>query len=127
MQALAAEARGNAHVVRHMPEEMLAYLPLALERQAFDAALPVLHVQPAPLRDRSRDARAKVIILMHLDELLEMSLIKADAPPSSIVQKRQGLLETISDELDGLADDIKTFVKTDCESRWFRSASASPH
>jgi hypothetical protein len=65
--------------------------------------------------------------MMHLDDLLEMSLSKPGAPPTAIVQKRQGLIETLPDELDSLANEIETFVKTDCESRWSRSQSASPH
>ena len=40
MQALADEARFNAHVVRQMREDMSDYSPSATERQAFDAALP---------------------------------------------------------------------------------------
>ncbi len=127
MQALADEARFNAHVVRHMPEEMSDYSPFALERQAFDAALPVLHVLPVTLRDRSRGARSKILIMMHLEELLEMSLTKSDEPPPSIVQKRQRLLESFPNELDSLADDIETFIKTDCESRWSGSRSVSSH
>src|SRR5215208_1882173 len=127
MQALADEARFNAHVVRQMREDMSDYSPSATERQAFDAALPVLHVLPRDLRDRSRDARSQILIMMHLDELLEMSLTNHAAPPTAIVQKRQGLIETLPDELDSLADEIETFVKTDCESRWSRSRSASPH
>jgi hypothetical protein len=127
MQALADEARFNAHVVRQMREDMSDYSPSATERQAFDAALPVLHVLPRDLRDRSRDARSQILIMMHLDELLEMSLTNHGAPPTAIVQKRQGLFETLPDELDSLADEIETFVKTDCESRWSRSRSASPH
>jgi hypothetical protein len=65
--------------------------------------------------------------MMHLDELLEMSLTKPGAPPTAIVQKRQGLIERLPNELDSLADLTETFVKTDCESRWSRSRSASPH
>jgi hypothetical protein len=127
MQALADEARFNARVVRNMREDLFDYSPSATERQAFDAALPVLHVLPPELRDRSRDARSQILIMMHLDDLLEMSLSKPGAPPTAIVQKRQGLIETLPDELDSLANEIETFVKTDCESRWSRSQSASPH
>ena len=127
MQALADEARFNAHVVRHMQEDVSDYSPSATERQAFDAALPVLYVLPPDLRDRSRDARSQILTMMHMDEILEVSLTKSDAPPTAIVQKRQGLLETLPKELDSLADAIEMFVKTDCESRWFRSESASRH
>jgi hypothetical protein len=66
--------------------------------------LPVLHVLPPDLRDRSRDARSQILIMMHLDELLEMSLTKPGAPPTAIVQKRQGLIERLPNELDSLAD-----------------------
>jgi hypothetical protein len=125
MQALADEARFNAHVVRHMQEDMSDYSPSATERQAFDAALPVLYVLPPDLRDRSRDARSQILIMMHIDDILEMSLTKSDAPPTAVVQKRLGLIETLPKELDSLADAIEMFVKTDCESRWFRSGSAS--
>ncbi len=90
MQALADEARFNAQVVRHLREDMSDYSPSATERQAFDEALPVLHVLPPDLRDRSRDARSQILIMMHIDEILEMSLTKSDAPPTAIVQKRQG-------------------------------------
>ena len=127
MQALADEARFNAHVVRHLREDMSDYSPSATERQAFDAALPVLYVLPPDLRDRSRDARSQILIIMHMDEILEMSLSKSDAPPSAIVQKRLRLIETLPNELDSLADAIEMFVKTDCESRWFGSGSASRH
>jgi hypothetical protein len=127
MQALADEARFNAHVVRHMQEDVSDYSPSATERQAFDAALPVLYVLPPDLRDRSRDARSQILIIMHMDEILEMSLSKSDAPPSAIVQKRLRLIETLPNELDSLADAIEMFVKTDCESRWFGSGSASRH
>ena len=127
MQALADEARFNAHVVRQMREDKSDYSPSATERQAFDAALSVLHVLPPELRDRARDARSQILIMMHLDDLLEMSLSKPGAPPTAIVQKRQGLIKRLPDELDSLADEIETFVKTDCESRWSRSRSASPH
>ena len=65
--------------------------------------------------------------MMHVDEILETSLTKPGAPPPSIVQKRLGLIETLPNELDSLADAIEMFVKTDCESRWFRSRSASRH
>ena len=121
MQALADEARFNAQVVRHLREDMSDYSPSATERQAFDEALPVLHVLPPDLRDRSRDARSQILVMMHIDEILEMSLTKSDAPPTAIVQKRQGLVETLPNDLERLADDIETFVKTDCESRWFGS------
>ena len=127
MQALADEARFNAHVVRHMQEDMSDYSPSATERQALDEALPVLHVLPPDLRDRSRDARSQILIMMHMDEILEMSLTKSGAPPTPIVQKRLGLIETLPSELDTLADAIEMFVKTDCEARWSRSQSASRH
>jgi hypothetical protein len=127
MQALADEARFNAQVVRHMREDMSGYSPSATERQAFDAALPVLYVLPPDLRDRSRDARSQILVMMHIDEILEMSLTKSDAPPTAVVQKRQGLIETLPNELDTLADAIEMFVKTDCESRWFGSRSTSRH
>jgi hypothetical protein len=127
MQALADEARFNAQVVRHMREDVSDYSPSATERQAFDAALPVLYVLPPDLRDRSRDARSQILIMMHMDEILEMSLTKSDVPPTSIVQKRLQLIGTLPKELDSLADAIEMFVKTDCESRWFRSESASRH
>jgi hypothetical protein len=119
MQALADEARFNAHVVRHAREDVSDYSPSPLERQAFDAALAVLHVLPPDLRDRSRDARSKILIMMHLEEILEASLTKRGAPPTSMIQKRQGLIETLPKELDSIADDVETFVKTDCGSRWF--------
>ena len=119
MQALADEARFNAQVVRHLREDSSDYSPSATERQAFDEALPVLHVLPPDLRDRSRDARSQILVMMHIDEILEMSLTKSDAPPTAIIQKRQGLVETLPNDLERLADDIETFVKTDCESRWF--------
>ena len=127
MQALADEARFNAHVVRHMQEDVSDYSPSATERQAFDAALPVLYVLPPDLRDRSRDARSQILIMMHIDEILEMSLTRPGAPPAPIVQKRLGLIETLPNELDSLADAIEMFVKTDCESGWFGSGSASRH
>jgi hypothetical protein len=56
-----------------------------------------------------------------------MSVTKSDAPPAAIVQKRLGLIETLPNELDNLADAIEAFVRTDCESRWFGSGSASRH
>jgi hypothetical protein len=121
MQALADEARFNAHVVRHMQEDVSDYSPSATERQAFDAALPVLYVLPPDLRDRSRDARSQILIMMHIDDILEMSLTKSDVPPTAVVQKRLGLIETLPKELDSLADAIEAFVKSDCESRWFSS------
>jgi len=127
MQALADEARFNAHVVRHMGEDLSDYSPSATERQAFDEALPVLHVLPPDLRDRARNARSQILIMMHIDEILEMALTKPGAPPTSVVQKRLGLIQTLPNELDDLADAIDTFVKTDCEARWFRSRSASRH
>ena len=127
MQALADEARFNAQVVRHLREDMSDYSPSATERQAFDEALPVLHVLPPDLRDRARNARSQILIMMHIDDIIEMSVTKSDAPPAAIVQKRLGLIETLPNELDNLADAIEMFVKTDCESRWFRSRSASPH
>jgi len=129
VQALADEARFNAQVVRHLQvqEDLSEYSPSALERQAFDEALPVLHILPAELRDRSRDARSKILIMMHLEEVLESSQSKRRAPPASLIQKRQGLIDTLPVELDGIADDIERFVKTDCEWRWFRPRSASRH
>ncbi len=125
MQALADEARFNAQVVRHVREDMSDYSPSALERQAFDEALPVLHVLPPALRVRARDARSKILIMMHVEEILEMSLTKLDPPPASMVQKRQELIETLPLELDSLADEVEMFVKTDCQSRWLGSRSAS--
>jgi hypothetical protein len=110
-----------------MREDSSDYSPSATERQAFDEALPVLHVLPPDLRDRSRNARSQILIMMHIDEILEMSLTKPGAPPTAIVQKRRGLIETLPNELDSLADAIETFVKTDCEARWFRSRSTSRH
>ena len=127
MQALADEARFNARVMQHLREDLLDYSPSALERQAFDAALPVLHVLPPALRDRSRDTRSKILIMMHFEETLEMFLTKPGEPPNSIVQKRQGLIETFPGELERLADDIEMFVKTDCGSRWSGSRSPSSH
>jgi hypothetical protein len=127
MQALADEARFNAHVVRHLGENLSDYSPSATERQVFDEALPILHVLPPELRDRARDARSQILIMMHIDEILEMSLTKPAAPPTPIVQKRLGLIETLPGELDSLADAIEMFVKTDCEARWFRSGSTSRH
>ena len=125
MQALADEARFNSHVVRHMREDMSDYSPSATERQAFDEALPVLHVLPPDLRDRSRDARSQILIMMHIDEILEKYLTKPGAPPAAIIQKRLVLIESLPNELDALANDIETFVMTDCDSRWFRSRSTS--
>ena len=127
MQALADEARFNAQVVRHLREDMSDYSPSATERQAFDETLPVLYVLPPDLRDRSRDARSQILIMMHMDEILEMSLTKSDAPPTAVIQKRLGLIETLPNEFDSLADAIEKFVKTDCEARWFRSRSTSRH
>jgi hypothetical protein len=125
MQALADEARFNAQVVRHLREDMSDYSPSAIERQAFDEALPVLHVLPPDLRDRSRNARSQILIMMHIDEILEMALTKDGAPPTPVVQKRLGLIQTLPNELDDLADAIDTFVKTDCEARWVRPRSPS--
>jgi len=125
MQALADEARFNAQVVRHLREDVSDYSPSALERQAFDEALPVLHVLPAALRDRSRDVRSKILIVMHLDEILESWQSKRGGPPASMIQKRQGLIETLPGELESIADDIETFVRSDCESRWSGSRSSS--
>ena len=125
MQALADEARFNGHVVQHARENASDYSPSALERQAFDAALPVLHVLPPPLAERSRDARSKILIMMHLEELLEPSLTKPDTPPPAVIEKRQALMATFPAELDRLADDLERFVKTDCQSRWFGSRSSS--
>ena len=125
MQALADEARFNSHVVQHARENVSDYSPSALERQAFDAALPVLHVLPPSLAERSRDARSKILILMHLEEILEPSLTKPDPPPPAVIEKRQAMIVTLPTELDRLADDLERFVKTDCESRWFRSRSLS--
>ena len=125
MQALADEARFNAHVVRHAREDMSDYSPSALERQAFDEALPVLHALPPALRVRARDARSKILILMHVEEILETSLTKLDPPPPAMVQKRQELIEALPGELDSLAEDIAMFVRTDCQSRWLGSRSAS--
>jgi hypothetical protein len=127
MQALADEARFNAQVVRHLREDLSDYSPSATERQAFDEALPVLHVLPPDLRDRSRTARAQILVMMHMDEILEMSLTTPSTPPTAIIQKRQGLIETIPGELERLADDIEMFVKTDCGSRWSGSRSSSLH
>jgi hypothetical protein len=127
MQALADEARFNAHVVRHLREDVSDFSPSATERQAFDEALPVLHVLPPDLRDRSRDARSQILIMMHIDEILEKYLTRPGSPPAAIVRKRHGLIETLPNELDGLADAIEMFVKTDCESRWFGSRSPSRH
>jgi hypothetical protein len=127
MQALADEARFNAHVVQHLREDVSDYSPSATERQAFDEALPVLHVLPPDLRERARAARSQILIMMHIDEILERHLTKPGPPPAAIVQKRQGLIETLPKELDGLADAIDMFVKTDCESRWSGSRSASRH
>jgi hypothetical protein len=125
MQALADEARFNAHVVQHMGEDLSDYSPSATERQAFDEALPVLHVLPPDLRDRARNARSQILIMMHIDEILEMALTKDGAPPTPVVQKRLGLIQTLPNELDDLADAIDTFVKTDCEARWVRPRSPS--
>ena len=127
MQGLADEARFNAQVVRHLREDASDYSPSATERQAFDEALPVLHVLPPELRDRARDARSQILIMMHIDEILEMSLTMPGAPPTPILQKRLGLIETLPKQLDTLADEIEMFVKTDCGSRWFRSRSTSRH
>ena len=127
MQALADEAEFNAQVVRHVRGDMSDYSPSAVERQAFDEALPVLHVLPPDLRARARDARSKILILMHVEELLETSLTKREPPPASMVQKRQELIETLPGELDSLADKVETFVKTDCQSWWRGSRMASRH
>jgi hypothetical protein len=127
MQALADEARFNAQVVRHLREDMSDYSPSALERQAFDEALPVLHVLPEALRDRTRDVRAKILIMMHLEEILESSQSKRGGPPATMIQKRRGLIETLPGELDGIADDIEMIVRSDCESRWSGSRSPSRH
>jgi hypothetical protein len=125
MQALADEARFNAQVARHLQEDASDYSPSALERQAFDEALPILHVLPTALRQRSRDARSKILIMMHLDEILESAQSKRGGPPARTIQKRQGLIETFPGELERLADDIEMFVKTDCGSRWSGSRSPS--
>jgi hypothetical protein len=127
MQALADEARFNAHVMRQLREDMSDYAPSATERQAFDEALSFLHVLPPDLRNRSRDARSQILIMTHIDEVLERQLTKHGRPSAAMVQKRQGLIETLPIELDGLAEAIEMFVKTDCESRWFRSRSSSRH
>ena len=74
MQALADESQFNAHVVRHLREDMSDYSPSAIERQAFDEALAFLHVLPPDLRQRSRDARSQILIMMHIDEILERYL-----------------------------------------------------
>jgi hypothetical protein len=125
MQALADEAQFNAQVVRHVRADMSDYSPSALERQAFDEALPVLHVLPPALRVRARDARSKILIMMHVEEILETSLTKHDSPPAAMVQKRQELIEILPRELDVLADEVELFVKTDCQSRWLGSRTTS--
>ena len=127
MQALADEAVFNAHVVRHAREDVSDFSPSALERQAFDEALPVLHVLPSVLRDRTRDARSKILIMMHIEELLERSQTKRGAPPTAMIQKRQDLIETLPMELECLAEDIEAFVRTGCGARWFGSRFASTH
>jgi hypothetical protein len=127
MQALADEAQFNAHVLRHAREDMSDYAPSAIERQAFDEALPVLHVLPPELRVRARDARSKILIMMHVEEILETSLTKRESPPAPMVQKRQELIETLPGELDNLADEVELFVKTDCQLRWLGSRLTSRH
>jgi hypothetical protein len=119
MQALSDEARFNAQVLRHVREHQPDKSPSALERQAFDAALPVLHILPIGLRDRSRDARSKILIMLHIEDILEMALSKPGSVPKSIVQRRDHLLATLPEELEGVASDVETFVRSDCESRRF--------
>src|SRR3954471_22787648 len=68
IQAFADEAKFNVHVLQHLQENPNDIAPSALERQAFDAALPILHVLPPKLRDRARKARADILIMMYLEE-----------------------------------------------------------
>ena len=125
MQALADEARFNGHVAQHAREQASNYSPSAVERQAFDAALPVLHILPPPLGERCRDARAKILILMHLEEVLESALTKPGRPPAAMIEKRDELMATLPGEFDRLADDLERFVMTDCQSRWSGLRSSS--
>jgi hypothetical protein len=119
MQGLSDEARFNAEVLRHVRVHQPDYAPSGLERQAFDAALPVLHVLPIGLRDRSRDARSKILILMHIEVMLEMAQAKPGSDLIPLVQKRDHLLDTLPEELESVASDVETFVKSDCASQRF--------
>jgi len=118
MQACADEARFNAQVVRHLQEDPRDVTPSALEREAMDAALPFLSVLPPDLRTRARDVRARILILMHIEEILEAEAARPGAIPATTTRKRQTLIDALPADLDSIANDIEMFVQTDCKSAW---------
>lgn len=127
IQAFADEAEFNAHVLQHLQEHPDDIAPSALERQAFDAALPILHVLPPRLRDRARNARSNVLIMMYLEERLDSTATNPDAAASSLMQKRQELVDTLPKEFRELASEIRGFVAKDCETWWTRFRPSSSH
>jgi hypothetical protein len=113
MQALADEARFNAHVMQQMAGTGSEAASSALERQAFDAALPLLDVLSPELRDRARVPRSRILILMHLEKIVEESSQRGTVP-ATMTKRRQELIEALPKELNDLAHDVEAFVKTDC-------------
>ncbi len=108
--ALTDEVRFNAKVIRHRDEHVWEAMPSALERQAFDAALPVLHVLPPELRDDARDVRAKVLFMIYLEEMHAMSPAGSGAAPKSMAEQRQWLVESLPEDLDRLAATVEAFI-----------------
>ena len=120
VQALADEARFNAKLLRHRDEHDWDLSPSGLERQAFDAALPILHVLPVDLRDDARDARSKVLYLIYIESMLaEMSEGSAVAS-GGMVKQQEALLAMLPDALETLAANVETFVSAERHSRWGR-------
>jgi hypothetical protein len=125
--ALADEARFNANVVRHFKDHLWGSEPSDLEKEAFDMALPYLHVLPAALRDRAREARTNILYMIYIETMFEKLSSKQGAAPKSMVDKREQLMTLLPTDLESLASDIETFIEND---RWTlqrigrRSASA---
>lgn len=113
IQALADEARFDAHIMRHRDEHRWDFAPSALERQAFDAALPVLHVVLAKnLRDRVRELRSQVLIMIYVETMLAESATKTDEATTLLLSKRQDLMTTLPDDLDDLAHGVEAAIRT---------------
>ncbi|MBA2597326.1 MAG: hypothetical protein M3Q50_03415 [Chloroflexota bacterium] len=118
VQALADEARFNAKLLRHRDEHDWDFSPSGLERQAFDAALPVLHVLPPDLRDDARDARSKVLYLIYIETMLAEMPATPSAAAEGMVKQQQTLLATLPDALEALAANVETFVAGERRLRW---------
>jgi hypothetical protein len=110
IRALAAECRLNARLLREVPRphEVAAPSPF-LERAASDLALPVFHVLPPGLRERTELITADAIFLNALLGQRDM-LSHHDVVDRAFDRRVEIFAQSLPDAFDDVASELENFA-----------------